>query len=365
MSPRTGARLRPLRSLAVALLIGCAGPTAETPAATSGDPASSGGPTARPAASPAASTTQSATPRTSAATPEPSTPPPREWSPLPGAPVAATEVAAAAYEGRVWVIGGLAADGEPLSAVQVYDPATASWARGPDLPSGVHHAAAAVAGGRLHVVGGFLHRFGAAASEPTANVWILDESADRWVAGDPLPEARGAGAAAWDGRRLVYGGGVGPAGVSADVVALNEPGWGSVGALTEPRQHLAATSDGEGRVWFLGGRHVSLAENTGAADMVVGGRVDALGAPLTPRSGLGAFWLGAIGPCAAGGETPGGTVPTVECLDNTGGVVHLPDLGVSRHGVGTAVLDGRVYVLLGGREPGLFVSAAAESIPLD
>lgn len=87
-------------------------------------------------------------------------------------------------------------------------------------------------------------------------------------------------------------------------------------------------------------------------------------AAVTPRSGIGAFWWPSLGSCAAGGETPGGTLSSVECIDADGAVTELPPLGVSRHGVGATVLDGIAYVMLGGEEPGLFVSDVAEGLRL-
>jgi hypothetical protein len=47
-----------------------------------------------------------------------------------------------------------------------------------------------------------------------------------------------------------------------------------------------------------------------------------------------------------------------------GTVARLPDLGVARHGIGAAVVDRRAYVLLGGRQPGLFTSDITEMLPL-
>jgi hypothetical protein len=45
-------------------------------------------------------------------------------------------------------------------------------------------------------------------------------------------------------------------------------------------------------------------------------------------------------------------------------VTVLPDLGVARHGVGAAVVGGSAYVVLGGRQPGLFTSDVTERLPL-
>lgn len=250
--------------------------------------------------------------------------------------------------------------------VQVYDPGSDTWAAGPPVPEPLHHATLVSTGTRLLVLGGFLSSFAdGGAARPSSSVWMLNPREDGWTAGPPLLEGRGAAAGAWDGERVVYGGGVGPDGASADIFALEDGSWAAIGSLSAPRQHLAATSDGRGRVWFLGGRLMALADNTGAVDLVADGGVTPLGAAITPRSGLGAFWLRGAGGCAVGGETPGGTLPTVECVDESGAVAALPPLGVARHGLGVASLDRVAFALLGGTEPGLYVSATNEALRLD
>lgn len=285
------------------------------------------------------------------------------WTALSSAPAALTEVAAAAFEGRVWVVGGLDAGGQPSARVMRYDPDADAWDDGPPLPVPIHHATLVAAEDGLYVMGGFTAPYGPGDLAPTEAVWRIANPGGTWEAGPALPGARGAGAATWDGARLLFGGGVGPAGVAGDVWALEEGEWSHVGSLSLARQHLAATSDGRGEAWFLGGRIVSLAQNVGIVDAVEGGVVRRLPAVIEPRSGLGAFWAPS-GACAAGGETPGGTVTTVQCVDADSAVTDLPPLGVARHGVGAAALDGVAYVMLGGREPGLYVSETAEALTL-
>src|SRR3954447_26232450 len=53
------------------------------------------------------------------------------WTRLSPAPIALTEVAAAAHEGRVWIAGGLDASGGASARVLEYDPSTDSWSDGP------------------------------------------------------------------------------------------------------------------------------------------------------------------------------------------------------------------------------------------
>jgi hypothetical protein len=284
------------------------------------------------------------------------------WTRLADAPVALTEVAAAAHQGRVWIAGGLKVDGDADDRVFTFDPGTAAWTEGPRLPEPIHHASLVSTGGDLYLLGGY--RGAISGGSVSAAVRRLDAASARWVDGPALPAARGAGAAAWDGSRIVFAGGVSPAGVAREVWALEGPSWQLLGPLSRAREHLAATSDGQGRTWLLGGRAQSLQANVGTIEVVEGDQVRSAGATMTPRSGVAAFWSQATGACLAGGEGPNGTHAQVECVSIDGRVAALPSLGVSRHGLGAAVIGGVAYVVLGGEQPGLFVSPVVEALAL-
>lgn len=274
------------------------------------------------------------------------------------APTALTEVGVAAHDGRIWVAGGLRQDGGASDEVLVFDPASQAWTTGPRLPEGIHHAALVSTGDGLVLVGGY------AANAPTAAVRRLDDDGAAWADDVPLPEPRAAGAAAFDGSRIVYAGGVGPGGVASEVFARTDEGWERIGRLPRAREHLAATSDGAGRTFVLGGRVGGLDRNLATVDLVEAEAVTTLGDLPTARGGVAAFWWPSLGACLAGGESPGGTNPQVECMDAAGTVAVLPDLGVARHGVGAAIVGGTAYVVLGGPRPGLFTSDVGEALAL-
>jgi hypothetical protein len=277
------------------------------------------------------------------------------------APFARLEMAVAAHDGRIWLAGGLSPFGEALGDVNIFDPATGTWSDGPALPAGVHHAALASDGARLLLIGGYL---GSAFNRPTDIVLVLADGADAWQPGPSLPEPRAAGAAAWDGDRVVYAGGVGD-GIEADVYALAGESWASIGALHETREHLAAVSDLEGRTWLMGGRVGGLTSNLGTVELVEGEEIEFLGGLPTPRGGVAAFHVPALGGCLSGGEAPDRAFTTVECMATDGTVTQLPDLLVPHHGHGAAVVDGVAYVLLGGPQPALSAGSTVESLALD
>ncbi|HWH24028.1 MAG TPA: hypothetical protein VNW68_03935 [Candidatus Limnocylindria bacterium] len=249
-----------------------------------------------------------------------------------------------------------------MSRVLIFETASEEWRHGPPLPEPIHHSALVSTGDALYLIGGYRgSRFGT----PVADVRRLDPTGEGWVDAVPLPEPRAAGAAAWDGRRIVYAGGVGPAGVSATIFALDGGEWSGIGELSSAREHFAAASDDAGTVWFLGGRVGGLAGNVGTVDALRGGSLEPLGERLTPRSGVAAFWTPASGACLAGGEGPAGTFDEVECIAGDGQLLTLPPLALARHGLAAAVVDGDVIIALGGPRPGLFVSSATERLTVE
>jgi hypothetical protein len=270
-------------------------------------------------------------------------------------------VAATALDGRIWVAGGLDADGRAVTTVQVYDPATDSWSRGPELPAAVHHAALVAGEGSLFLLGGYS---GSSFDETTSAVRYLAPGATEWADAEPLPDGRAAGGAAWDGSRFVYGGGVGPRGLVGDVFVFETDVWQRIGGLAEPREHLAATSDGRGAVWFLGGRRRGLTTNMATAERLSGTQLVRVGDLPTARGGVAAFWSERHGACLAGGEGPSGTFAEVECIADDGRVTPLPSLGFPRHGLGAAALGDAAYVVLGGPQPGLTVGGRVEGLLL-
>jgi hypothetical protein len=292
------------------------------------------------------------------------------WTRLADAPTSLTEVEAAVFDGEIWVMGGLTARAAVVPTVQIYDPATDSWREGPDLPEPVHHAAVVATDYGLMVLGGYR----TIGFDQIADVWVLTDEEAGWAEGPPLPEPRGAGAAAWDGERVLFGGGTtgDDARPLADEVwelARDAEEWQLVGTLSVARDHHAAASDGDGTTWFLGGREGSLATNLATVHVVVGDTVSPLADLPTPRGGVAAFYSPAHGACLVGGEQDDdefvGARGEVECIDADGRITELPPLDQPRHGLGAEVIDGVAYVVLGGPEIRLAVSGTVEALWVD
>jgi Kelch motif len=283
------------------------------------------------------------------------------WVILDDAPFARLEMAVAAHDGRIWLAGGLSPLGGALTDVDVFDPITGTWSDGPSLPTGVHHAAIVSDGERLVLIGGYL---GADFSRPTEIVLVLTDDADEWTAGPSMPEPRAAGAAAFDGSRVIYAGGFSADDIHSDVFAMEGDVWEQIGTMSGAREHLGATTDGEGTVWLMGGRVGGLTSNLASVETVIGGEIDHVTELPTARGGVAAFYSDRTGACLTGGEATDQAYTVVECVAAGGTITTLPSLNEPHHGHGAAVVDGVVYVLLGGPEPTLSADSTVEALTL-
>lgn len=111
----------------------------------------------------------------------------------------------AAFEGQIWVTGRWS--GADSDVVEIYDPGSNRWFTGPPLPEGLNDAALISTGGDLYLLGGRTEDLSAS----LADVYRLDRESGQtpaWRPAAPLPAPRVFGAAAWDGTRIIYAGGV-------------------------------------------------------------------------------------------------------------------------------------------------------------
>ena len=270
------------------------------------------------------------------------------WRRIADIPTPRSEVAAVAFRGGVWVIGGFGGG----NVVERYDPGLDRWSRAADLPVSVDHAmAAAIDDGD----GAGIYVFGGNAGAPIARAFVLAPGATAWreVARMPQPRSQAA-AAALGGQIYVFGGYDGARLVAptyAYSVAQNS--WREVASIPTLRDHLAGTTF-RGQACAIGGRRLSLTTNLGAFECY-DSRNDAwhkLPDAPTPRGGVGAAALGER-LVFVGGEQPSGTYREVELYDaSTQRWSRLPDLPTPRHGLGVVAVGTSVYVMTGGPTPG-------------
>ncbi|HEY6405721.1 MAG TPA: kelch repeat-containing protein, partial [Nitrososphaeraceae archaeon] len=118
-------------------------------------------------------------------------------------PTPRSEIAGAALNGKIYIIGGFDETGRSTTKVEVYDPIGNNWTTTASLPEPLDHTAAAIYNGKLYVVGGgYLNR-----DRLSDKLFIYDPKTDTWTEGANLPAARGALTAKFiDGTLYAVGG---------------------------------------------------------------------------------------------------------------------------------------------------------------
>jgi N-acetylneuraminic acid mutarotase len=113
-------------------------------------------------------------------------------------------LAAAALDGKLYVVGGRWHGSGNSAALEIYDPGANAWRRGPDMPTRRGGLTAAPINGRIHVTGGEDLNTG----ETFDAHEVYDPATDRWTRAAPLPVARhGLASGVIDNRWYVVGGG--------------------------------------------------------------------------------------------------------------------------------------------------------------
>jgi Hsp70 protein/Kelch motif len=260
------------------------------------------------------------------------------WQRLPDLPVKLEGAAVAAYKGRLWVAGGILPDEArtKLTSVYIYDPGASTWSKGPDLPRPISHANLVVAWGNLYFMGGWVQDGG------SDQVLRYDEGTRRWAAETPMPGKRVAGAAAFDGTRIVFAGGTGDRGASNDI-------WGYVnGKLKIGRQKLMAVGNGVNTVWIMGGHDQDIKQAFGFIEVVSEGKVEPLPDKEEidpPVDSAAAIRMDGIGLCLIGGQNPSGFNDW--WCQQKGMAERLPKLVPQRAGLGVGRIGDTLYVVGG------------------
>jgi DNA-binding CsgD family transcriptional regulator len=174
------------------------------------------------------------------------------WKTRASLPAPRSNFAVAAYEGKLYVIGGMGTGGAS-SAVERYDPANDLWISLDDKPTAVTDVQAVTVGGRIYVPGGesqggaILNLFEA-----------YDPRSQRWESLPPLPAPRSRYAlATTEGRIYLFGGWDGSS-YHNDVFAYDpeSKSWSSRAPMPTARRAAGAAVIDD-RVYVIGGENAS------------------------------------------------------------------------------------------------------------
>jgi len=169
------------------------------------------------------------------------------WSEGASLPLQLANVGAVAAAGRIVVPGGCDAQGIPVVTVHAYAPVEDVWETFADLPEPLCGYALTALDDQIYLFGGWdgqRNRAIALRYDPVENAW------------EALPaprEARAFGAAATFGREIFYVGGYdGTERATCEVFLPDEEAWRNCPALLQPRGGLSLASVG-GYVYAIGG----------------------------------------------------------------------------------------------------------------
>lgn len=262
-------------------------------------------------------------------------------------PLARQEVAVAAMNNSVYVIGGYTARVEPSADVQIYDAATNSWTLTTPVPVPLHHAGAAWVSGRLYVFGGFTGVPPIAVNQ----TYIFTPETGRWEAGAPMLERKAAFATVVVGGQIYLLGGIrdGLRLSSVDVFDAESSSWSMLPNMPTARDHLVAGLLGGGLI-AVGGRATDTQlELTTVEVFDLATQTWRILPPLpTGRSGSAAAVFGSRF-YVFGGEynrsAPSGVFATTEFFDLVDGQWHTGlAMEIPKHGTG-AVTIGNMMII--------------------
>jgi N-acetylneuraminic acid mutarotase len=272
------------------------------------------------------------------------------WRALAPAPSRREYAASTELGGRLWLFGGIGADGGASTETAAYDRAINNWTPGPELPVPLHHASAVTYDGEAVLIGGFIPGE-ELTSKQSDRVYAL--RGGTWERLPSLNHPRAAAAAAVVDDKIVVVGGQADGKLVPQTEVFDGKRWTDVAEIPTPREHLGAASDGR-YLYALGGRDLSAAKNLATLErydpaddswMTLDDMPDKVGSVGT------AYADGLV--ITVGGE--GVTEPSdaVQAFDvESSRWSELPALPAPRHGVAVATLEDSLYAIGGAAAAG-------------
>jgi N-acetylneuraminic acid mutarotase len=276
----------------------------------------------------------------------------------------------AAVGGKIFVFGGLRADGpvtsvgenNQLTDVLVFDPCGAAWTKRNPMPHPRSCASASLLGDQIAIVGGFTN----APVRDADSTLLYDPATDTWSTLGGLTQPRAHLSAATAGGRLLAIGGYDGTTValrSVEAFDASANAWSQVGLLATGRWSLGAAVVG-GAVVVAGGSGPG-----GDGGLNALASVEQLSSPFADSSLLPAMPFGRTSPAVTalgdtvyviGGtnvdHTPSNLTSVARLPASTGKWEEVAALRQNRSGATAVALGGQVYVL-GGNKNAVTVSS--------
>jgi N-acetylneuraminic acid mutarotase len=268
-----------------------------------------------------------------------------EWQSLASMPSDRQELASAALNGKIYVIGGLDADSFPTNTVDVYNPATNSWASAAPNPTVADHNNAAVAAGKLYSFGGGANR-----------TFVYDPINDSWSEVASMHFTHGRTAAVGVINDKIYVAGGKGAGMTQREVEVYDPvanTWSNLASMNVPRNHTAGGVI-NGKLYVVGGRGSNAAPTALEVYNPQSNTWQTLASMPTGRSG---HAVGVVhGELYVFGGEEGGVHPEVEVYNPASNSWRRvqPDWPVPRHGVWASTIGNKIYLAGGGSQENVF-----------
>lgn len=277
------------------------------------------------------------------------------WETLAPSSEARQEVSYVQLGGKFYLAGG-------STLHEVFDPVAGTWSTLTPLPADLDHIQGVALNGKIYYLGG---NVGGDLREETDSVHIYDPATDRFTAGAPLPQGRGAGGVAVFENRIYYAGGLSgfapqPSFFVYDPVANT---WEALPPMPNSRDHFHAAVL-NGTFYAIGGREARINATIPFVDAFDFETQTWTTLPTELPTERGGFAAAVLGDeiLVIGGEGGGNTYGTVEAYRPAANTWRtLAPLPTPRHGVQAAVCNGGVYLAAGGIVQGVGPSTAHEA----
>ncbi|UCD37490.1 MAG: hypothetical protein JSW54_11765 [Fidelibacterota bacterium] len=278
-------------------------------------------------------------------------------------PTTRQELSAVVLTNKIYLVGGMNANGSPMARVEAYDPVTNTWEAKAPLPTPRHHVALTTLGGKLYAVGGVSSTVPIWTGE--RQVYEYDPEQDAWRRVTNMPSNRIEPVAiGFEGRIYVIGGRIGTSRVATnEAYDVATGSWRTLAPAPVPISHSAVAAV-DSCIYVVGGRDGMLVE--GVYEVVNSRRLqeyhpasDTWRIPPsmpTARGGLAAAVMDGViyvfgGENLGSVDVPATVYNATEAYDPlTSSWKILAPMLTPRHGMGAAALDGIIYVIGGGIE---------------